>query len=241
MSNQIKFIEPEWPAPQQIKAYTTCRLGWGDFEKTQHLFHTATTKEEQALMQLLTLPKSPGWLVQTHSTKVIEVLPHHTVAEADASYSNQAGQVCIVLTADCLPLLICNQTGTQVAAIHAGWRGLAAGIVEKTIAQLNQPADRLLVWLGPAIGPDKFEVGPDVFAAFVDKHAHAETAFKALKNEKWLADLYQLARLRLKEVGVSQIYGGNFCTFSDPDLFFSYRRDNKKTGRMASLIWIDDK
>ncbi|TAK77506.1 MAG: peptidoglycan editing factor PgeF [Gammaproteobacteria bacterium] len=209
------FIQPEWPAPPQIKAYTSLRSGWSD----------------------LSFPEEPIWVQQTHSTIVIEATPENKEKKADATFTPQANRVCVVVTADCLPVLICNQQATHVAAIHAGWRGLANGIIETTLQAIQQPAEDLLVWLGPAIGPQKFEVGQDVYEAFTLKHAESATAFVPHTEGKWLADLYELARIRLKQQGVSRIYGGNFCTYTQEDLFFSYRRDKGNTGRLASFIW----
>lgn len=237
----MQFIKPEWPAPLHIKAFTTTKLGWGEFIKKNNGFHTATSKEAQDLISLLHLPQVPIWIKQTHGTAVVEANPTNSEKEADASYSKKANQVCIVLTADCLPILLCHQKGHAVAAIHAGWRGLAAGIIGKTLQQLAEPSENFIAWLGPAIGPKHFEVGSDVFNAFVNIDPQAESAFKPHRTQKWLADLYQLASRQLKKLGVSQIYGGNYCTYSEENLFYSYRRDNKNTGRMASLIWIESK
>jgi YfiH family protein len=153
---------------------------------------------------------------------------------ADASFTDQAGIVCVVLTADCLPVLVCSQDGQKIAAIHAGWRGLLAGIISNTIAAM-QTSD-VLVWLGPAIGPDCFEVGTEVREGFVEKSCAFASAFSAAKEGKWLADIYQLARIELANIGITRIYGGGFCTVTESNRFFSYRRDHV-TGRMATLIW----
>lgn len=229
----MNFIKPNWPAPKQIKAYTTLRTSWGD-----HALDPQSSASEQALTSLLNLPARPFWIKQTHGTDVVETNQQNIGVEADASYTSQSNHICAVLTADCLPILICNQSGTQVAAIHAGWRGLANGIIEESLKRLNSSGEDLLVWLGPAIGPNKFEVGRDVFDAFTQQHVASASAFTPNANEKWLADLYELAKLRLQLHGIHQIYGGEYCTHTQSDLFFSYRRDGK-TGRMASLIWIE--
>ena len=237
----MKYITPNWPAPACIKAYTTARSGWGGrrpHHDTHPGFYTSDTEESGTLKSLLHLPEEPIWLTQTHSTITIPATPENREKNADASFTNETNRICAVLTADCLPLLICNKQGTHIAAIHAGWRGLANGIIETTLTSLQQPAHDLLVWLGPAIGPQKFEVGKDVYDAFTQKHAESDSAFAPLSGDKWLADLYALAKIRLKLQGISHIYGGEFCTFTQDDLFFSYRRDKGKTGRMASLIWI---
>ena len=158
-------------------------------------------------------------------------------ALADAAFTTEPGVVATVMTADCLPLLICNRAGTEVAAVHAGWRGLAAGVIEQTLACFQSPAAELLVWLGPAIGPTAFEVGSEVRAIFMAQNPLVSDAFVALSAEKYLADLYQLARLRLQQSGVTAIYGAEYCTYSDQQRFFSYRRDGQ-TGRMASSVWL---
>lgn len=157
---------------------------------------------------------------------------------ADASLTRESGRVCAVLTADCLPLLLCERHGAAVAAVHAGWRGLFAGVIERTVDKLGQAPERIAAWLGPAIGPRAFEVGPEVREAFVRADPAAAAAFKPSPSGRWLADLYRLARQRLRQAGVSAISGGEFCTFGDQARFYSYRRDGQ-TGRMASLIWLD--
>jgi hypothetical protein len=159
------------------------------------------------------------------------------VPDADAAFSTDSGVVCAVMTADCLPVLLCDRSGSVVAAVHAGWRGLHAGVLEKTVAAMGCAGDRLLAWMGPAIGPTAFEVGDDVRNPFVTDNEAAESAFAALGGGKWLADIYLLARLALGRVGVSAVYGGGYCTVEETARFFSYRRDGV-TGRMASLIWL---
>ncbi|HEX4044336.1 MAG TPA: peptidoglycan editing factor PgeF [Gammaproteobacteria bacterium] len=227
----MQFLQPDWPAPAHIKAYTTLRSSWGGRKSQQ---------EWGELVSLLHLPAEPIWLNQTHSTIVIEASLQNKDKTADASYATQPNQVCVIDTADCLPILICNQQGTTVAAIHAGWRGLANGIIETTVQTLACAPTDLLVWLGPAIGPQKFEVGRDVYDAFTAHDPEAQLAFTPYNEEKWLANLYELARMRFKrqQVAATQIYGGQFCTYTQADWFFSYRRDHGKTGRMASVIWI---
>lgn len=235
----MNYLTPHWPAPASIKAYTTVRNSWGTC--TPHHEQTSSSETDQAnqhLKTLLDLPDSPIWVKQTHSAIALEALPSNQSQVADATYTNKINHVCAVLTADCLPILVCNKQGTHVAAIHAGWRGLAGGIIESTLERLNQPATELLIWLGPAIGPSKFEVGKDVYDAFMNTHAESVSAFIPYRENKWLANLYELAKIRLKLLNITQIFGGDYCTFSQSDLFFSYRRDQGKTGRMASLIWI---
>lgn len=226
----MKYIKADWPAPPHIKAYTTCRTSW---QNRQNDFGQ--------LQSLLGIPTEPVWLQQVHGSKIVAAVPENQNKMADASYSRTPNQVCIVTTADCLPVLLCDRNGEQVAAIHAGWRGLAEGVLETAIEQLNVPTLELLAWFGPAISQSKFEVGEDVFCAFEKKLNNLEQAFIRHQVNKWQADLYQIARLILMRLGVQNIYGGNYCTYSQPELFFSYRRDNNETGRMASLIWIDEK
>ncbi|RDI48794.1 peptidoglycan editing factor PgeF [Aquicella lusitana] len=236
----MKFIQPDWPVPASVKAYTTVRDSWGERQPYHDMhpgFYAGSENENQRLKTLLQLPSEPVWITQTHSNVAIAATPENSKKEADATFTDQPGQVCAILTADCLPVLVCNKQGSHVAAIHAGWRGLASGIIEATLKAMRQPAADLLVWLGPAIGPQKFEVGQDVYDAFVQKHPESAAAFLPQRPGKWLADLYTLARIRLRHQGVTQIYGGDFCTYTQADLFFSYRRDKGKTGRMASLIW----
>ncbi|MBV9575268.1 MAG: peptidoglycan editing factor PgeF, partial [Gammaproteobacteria bacterium] len=192
----MKFIQPNWPAPAAIKAYTTTRLGWAGLKPVP------AQSSEANLQDLLGLPEEPFWLTQQHSDIVIEASLSNHQPIGDASFTTEAHQVCAVLTADCLPLLVCDKKSTSVAAIHAGWRGLAAGIIEKTLTALTTSPQNLLVWLGPAIGPLKFEVGIDVYRAFLQQNTHYSLAFKPYSAEKWLADIYTLARIQLRELGV---------------------------------------
>ncbi|GAB3523819.1 peptidoglycan editing factor PgeF [Photobacterium alginatilyticum] len=239
------FIVPDWPAPANIKAVSTTREGGISLQPYQGLnlgLHVGDNIEHvqcnrTQLQQELGLAESPAWLNQTHSTTVIGVnAPLAATPDADGSYTRVADIACAVMTADCLPILLCDSAGTQVAAVHAGWRGAADGIIEAALDTFHAPADQILAWLGPAIGPNAFEVGNEVREQFVADLPQAEQAFKPY-GDKWLADLYVLARQRLYRAGVSKIYGGDFCTFSSPERFYSYRRDGV-TGRQASLIWI---
>jgi len=184
------------------------------------------------------LPNEPAWLRQVHSARVVEI-GREPNPEADAAYSRQSGQVCAVLTADCLPVLFCDRAGSVVAAAHAGWRGLAGGVLEATVAAMRVPPGEILVWMGAAIGPQAFEVGDEVREAFIAQHAEASEAFVPQPMPgKWLADIYRLARIRLNHAGVQAIYGGGRCTYQEAEAFYSYRRDGV-TGRMASLIWLE--
>jgi YfiH family protein len=185
------------------------------------------------------LPAEPVWLRQVHSARVVE-LGREPDPEADAVFTHESGQACAVLTADCLPVLFCDRAGSVVAAAHAGWRGLAGGVLESTVAAMQVAPEGILAWMGAAIGPQAFEVGDDVRVAFIDQHPEAAAAFlphPAGLPGKWLADIYRLARIRLQRAGVEAVHGGGHCTFNEADRFYSYRRDGV-TGRMAALVWL---
>lgn len=243
----LGLIPVEWPAPKHVQAVTTSRIGgvsvapFDSFNLADHVddHPTAVVANRELLLEELALPAEPMWLKQVHGTQVVRLdglLAGHP--EADASVSAGPGRVCAVLTADCLPVLLCDRAGTHVAAVHAGWRGLAAGVLEATMAEMAVPAAEIIAWLGPAIGPKAFEVGEDVYTAFTDDHAQSAEAFVATSNGHWQADIYHLARQRLARLGVSEVYGGDRCTYNEAGMFYSYRRDGR-TGRMASLIWLD--
>ena len=238
----MNWLKADWPAPDFIKAGITLRQG-GVSVKPYDSFNLAThVGDELAVVNqnraMLDVPGTPQWLEQVHSTQAVLLPNEETIPKADAAYTSEKNIVCTVMTADCLPLLITDQQGSCVAAIHAGWRGLCDGIVEATIKKLPAEPESLLVWLGPAIGPDVYEVGEEVYDAFTKAEPEAKQAFTTTTKGHWLFDIYQLAKLRLNKMGVSHIYGGEHCTLSEEEQFFSYRRDGV-TGRMASLIWID--
>lgn len=248
-----RLIAANWPAPHNVKALSTTRLGgvsnppYGGLNLGLHVQDDSALvwQNRQLLMTTAYLPQQPYWLNQTHSTDVVSLVgqPHNPaqLPAADASVTMLAGQVCLVMTADCLPLLICDKAGTQVAAIHAGWRGLLDGVIENTITKLSAQPKDLLVWLGPAISQAHFQVGSEVRDAFITHDPQANSAFIA-DGDKWLADLYLLARQRLQTltVNAADIYGGDHCTYRETDLFYSYRRD-RQTGRQASLIYLETK
>lgn len=244
MSNNRSWLQPDWPAPVNIHAATTLRTGGvskGQYTSLNLGTHVgdeleSVARNRQIIRTLLNLPSEPVWLSQTHSNLAIEATMTASLQQADASFARRSGVVCAVMTADCLPVLVCSEDGDEIAAIHAGWRGLLDGVIGNTIAALQ--SRNLLVWLGPAIGPECFEVGNEVKTAFVSKSSDYETAFTQRGQDKWLADIYQLARINLAALGIDKVYGGNFCTVLDDKRFFSYRRD-KVTGRMATLIWRD--
>lgn len=238
-------IQATWPAPKNIKAVTTTRAGGvsaapyaalnlgdhvGDAPENVRV-NRARIREAQRL------PAEPSWLRQVHGIDVVDAASTPIGTSADGSFTDEAGVVCAVLTADCLPIFLCDRRATVVGLLHAGWRGLAAGIVETGIKRIGIPGPALLAWFGPAIGPRAFEVGDEVRVAFVGADPEAAPAFVPHASGRWLADLYQLARLRLQHQGVTAIYGGEHCTVTQRDLFYSYRRDGV-TGRMASLIWF---
>lgn len=227
----IHTLSAHWPAPTWIKAITTLR----DADHSQ-------PGDRLKLSQALNLQHSPVWLKQTHSIKVIEAkVEIPSTIEADGAWTSQPKVPCVVLTADCLPLLLCDTAGKVVAAVHAGWRGLLQGIIENAVRAMQSEAKgEIIAWLGPAIGQSCFEVGSEVRDQFIDEDLKSAVAFTpGAQAGKWLADLYALARVRLNRCAVTKIYGGHFCTYCEHSRFFSYRRE-KVTGRMATLIWIDN-
>ncbi len=236
------WLIPDWPAPANIHTATTLRTGGvssGAYNSLNLAAHVGDDKDcvqenRQRVKDWLALPSEPVWLEQTHSNIVINAGLSTSLQQADASYTDTAGVVCVVMTADCLPLLICSTDGKKIAAIHAGWKGLLAGIISNTLTTLA--SKDVLVWLGPAIGAHSFEVGAEVREAFVTKFAPFAAGFVQISEHKYLADIYQLARIELAAHGVHAVYGGDFCTFTEQERFYSYRRD-AQTGRMATLIW----
>ncbi|MBC3347199.1 peptidoglycan editing factor PgeF [Pseudomonas sp. SWRI196] len=237
------WLIPDWPAPAWVKACVTTRTGgvsltpFDSLNLGDHVGDEPAAVAENRRRLTDRLAIRPAWLQQVHGITVVEADPAQ-VATADACWTATPGIACTAMTADCLPVLFCNRAGTRVAAAHAGWRGLANGVLEATLDSLEVPADEILAWLGPAIGPQAFEVGPEVREAFVAQLPQAAQAFVPSHNAgKLLADIYALARLRLAARGVTAVYGGGQCTVTDPR-FFSYRR-NPRTGRFASLIWLE--
>lgn len=238
----MNWLTPDWPAPASVRACVTTREGGvseAPFDSLNLGDHVddrpeAVAENRRRLTDHFSI--KPAWLQQVHGIAVAHADPG-IVATADASWTATPGIACTAMTADCLPALFCNRAGTRVAAAHAGWRGLAAGVLEATLDTLDVPAEDVLVWLGPAIGPKAFEVGPEVREVFINQLPEAAEAFVPSDNAgKFMADIYLLARLRLAERGVTAVYGGGFCTVTDPR-FFSYRRASR-TGRFASLVWL---
>lgn len=239
------WIVPDWPAPASVRAVSTLRSGgvsgppFAGWNLADHVGDdpAAVHSNRLRLGELLDLPAEPCWLRQVHGTRAVAAVPGVEAGEADAAWTRVPGCVCAVLTADCLPVLFCDRRGTRVAVAHAGWRGLAAGVIEATVRRMGVDPGDLVVWLGPAIGPAAFAVGAEVRAAFVAADAGAIAAFRAGQDGGWYADLFALARRRLAAIGILEVYGGGLCTYTDSERFYSYRRDGV-TGRMASLIWL---
>ena len=245
-------ILAEWPTPPHVRAFTTLRGGPGVSLAPFDCFNLGVAcgddpahsqQNRERLLTEFALPAAPNWLQQVHGVHV------HTfttpavggasapIPTADASTTTLPNTVLAILTADCLPVLFCNESGTEIAAAHAGWRGLAGGILEATVQAMHSPPATLMAWLGPAAGPQAYEIGQEVRAAFLEHDAGASSAFTATRDGHWLVDLYALARQRLADVGVHRVYGGGLCTISDPQSFYSHRRDHR-TGRMASIILL---
>lgn len=242
--SELDFIRPDWPAPAGVRALVSTRTGGFSrppYDSLNLGGHTGDDPERVAdnrrrLREAAALPSGPVWLRQVHGTRVVAAHAVEGVPEADGSWTDRPGVVCAVLTADCLPVVLCDQDGPRVAALHAGWRGLAGGILEAGVSALGGPGG-LMAWLGPAIGPEAFQVGDDVRQAFLARDDGAGPCFRADAQGRWRADLYTLAARRLAAAGVQAVYGADHCTWSDAGRFFSYRRDGE-TGRMATLIWL---
>lgn len=263
------WIEADWPAPANVRALTTTRHGLGVSQPPfDHLnlgarcgdAPEAVAENRRQLAEALGLPSPPRWLRQVHGIGVVRLAPSLSPTpsqpppslrerggdgiepEADAAVTATPGVVLAILTADCLPVVFAARDGSEVAAAHAGWRGLAEGVLEATVAAMRSPADRLLAWLGPAAGPGAYEVGTEVFEAFVSRDAGASAMFAPTRPGHWNVDLYALARRRLAAIGVADVHGGDLCTLSDPARFFSHRRSTHDgsggSGRIATLAWI---
>jgi len=241
-----EFLVPDWSAPSAVKSLVTTRAGGASTSPFDH-FNLATHVEDnmtdvqrnRSLLQAEAgLPAEPIWLQQVHGIQVVRAELAEQEHIADASTTAEADVVCTIMTADCLPVLFCNQSGTQVAAAHAGWRGLANGILETTRNTFECESVDIMAWLGPAIGPQAFEVGDDVRDIYLDADPALAAVFAPGKPGKWVLDIYAAARLRLAALGITNVSGGEYCTYTDQARFYSYRRDGQ-TGRMASLIWID--
>lgn len=237
-------IVPEWPVPPNVRALQTTRSGgvsaapFDSFNLGDHVGDApqAVVRNRQLLSALM--PSEPVWLQQVHGTVVADADNAGCLIRADASVARSRGSVCAVMTADCLPVLLCDEAGTVVGAAHAGWKGLAAGVIESTVQAMDVVPQKLIAWFGPAISQRAFEVGNEVRDTFAAQNARAAEAFQQGKDGKWMADIYLLARLRLQALGVSKVYGGEHCTYSEAARFYSYRRDGV-TGRMGTFIWLE--
>lgn len=253
----LEMIRPKWPAPGRVHAFTTTRCGGvsaaphDTFNLAQHVGdEEPRVLENRRRLQLAIalennaagrahagrLPE-PAWLEQVHGTRVVTLGDEAPPGPADAAVAFRPGPVCAVLTADCLPVLLCDRRGTRVGLAHAGWRGLAQGVVDAAITALDCAPSELIAWLGPAIGPGAYEVGAEVRAAF-EKDSSVDAAFEPNSRGRWQANLYAIARAQLARAGVTSVHGGDHCTYAEPARFFSFRRDGQ-CGRMASLIWLE--
>jgi YfiH family protein len=242
---ESRFILPDWPAPSWVQAWTTSRSGGfstGPFQSFNLAGHVGddpacVDRNREKLAADLGLPREPEWLEQSHGSTVVAASGTGNRPQADACWSDCSGRVCAVLTADCLPVLLTSLDQPCIAAAHAGWRGLAGGVLETCVSALPVAPERLIAWLGPAIGPAAFEVGEEVRAAFLAERWARAAAFSSGAPGRWFADLYGLARMQLGALGLGAVYGGDYCTYRDRERFFSYRRE-ATTGRMATVIWI---
>ena len=245
MSLPREWLVPDWPAPSRVRAFVTTRAGGtsqGEYASMNLGQNSgddpARVAANRAIVRAL-LPGEPAYLAQVHGAEVASIdAGDDQGARADAAVATRPGRVAVVLTADCMPVFFCDRAGRSVAVAHAGWRGLSAGVLENAVRALRCDPAEVLAWMGPAIGPDAFEVGPEVREAFMAHDARAAEAFRAGRPGKFMADLYHLARSRLAAAGVAQVGGGGFCTFHEPGRFFSYRRV-QKSGRMGAFIWIE--
>lgn len=257
-NKQLTWLTPDWPAPATVRALSTLRTGgasgppYSSLNLGGHVGDDPAAMEQnrRALRHTAGLPAEPVWLSQVHGTHVMDLdsrdpagVAGPTISPADAAVTRQPGRICAILTADCLPVLLAGDAGDRVAAAHAGWRGLAAGVIEATVAALGAPPRQLLAWLGPAIGPRHFEVGAEVREEFLHRAGAGDTAaddaaFVPNARGRYMADLYALARRRLLHLGVERIYGGGECTYTDDAKYYSHRRDGR-TGRQATLIWLE--
>ena len=248
MGAEIECVVPDWPSPPRVRALVTTRQAkagasdgpYARFNLGTHVGDDPTHVLGNRARLRAALPQEPRWMNQVHGVAVFDADRPNTdsLPEADAAVTREPGTVLAIMTADCLPVLLCDRRAEVVAVAHAGWRGLAAGVIENALDSMRVSAANVVAWLGPAIGPDAYEVGTDVVEAFVRADEGAAESFRAKGGGKYLADLYGLARRRLSRAGVGSVTGGGFCTYREADRFYSYRRDGR-TGRMASLVWIE--
>jgi YfiH family protein len=247
VSTDVAWIRADWPAPSGIVAGCTLRNGGVSHNEFKSLnlgehvgdVQTSVSENRRRFVQACSLPSEPVWLNQVHGCDAVVDPPRDSHPDADAVLSSKAGTVCAVLTADCLPVVFSSDNGAEIGVSHAGWRGLCGGVLEATVERFSVAPDSLLAWLGPAISSSAFEVGEEVRDAFIRHSEEAHSGFERNANGKWQADLYALARQRLSGAGVRRIFGGDYCTYGDPERFFSYRRDGQ-CGRMASFVFRSD-
>lgn len=240
------WIQANWPAATHIHAVTTTRVdgfSYPPYDSLNLAMHVGdkpelVEKNRCKVTEALSIPSAPVWLQQVHGAVVVEANEGNLGKEADGSYTRRPGVVCAVLTADCLPIFLCDEAGQQVAVLHAGWKGLYAGVIASGIKEFTVSQENIMAWLGPAIGPEAFEVGKDVYTVFTLMDSSFAECFVPCAEHKWLADIYALATRLLNRSGVTSIHGGGYCTYTESDKYFSYRRDGQ-CGRMASLIWMD--
>jgi len=244
MSLPEHLIIPDWPAPLNVKALQTTRAGgissppYDSLNLGDHVGDSPLAVERNRILLNRLLPSEPVWLEQVHGIRVANADMAGCLPQADACIARHRAAVCVVMTADCLPILLCDRQGSVVAAAHAGWKGLAAGVIEATVRAMEVAPENIMAWLGPAISQEAFEVGDEVRAAFLAIQPQAASAFVPGRSGKWYADLYALARLRLNALGINRFYGGGSCTYRERDRYFSYRRDGA-TGRMGTFIWLE--
>jgi len=244
MSILENCIVPDWPAPKNVRALQTTRKGgvsvspYESFNLGDHVGDKSHAVARNRQMLASIIPSKPVWLQQVHGNVVVNAGSTGCLPEADAEIARHRGAVCVVMTADCLPVLLCDEDGTVVGAVHAGWKGLTAGVIESTVRKMDIATDKVMAWLGPAISQRAFEVGAEVRDVFVAQHAQASEAFLPSANGKWMADIYLLAHQRLHGLGIKRVYGGEYCTYREAERFFSYRRE-KLTGRMGTFIWLE--
>ncbi|MFZ2541091.1 MAG: peptidoglycan editing factor PgeF [Gallionella sp.] len=235
---------PDWPAPANVRALQTTRLGgssvapYDSLNLGDHVGDVPLSVMRNRILLNTLLPSEPVWLEQVHGTVVANADMANCQPQADACIARHRDAVCVVMTADCLPVLLCDMKGSVVGVTHAGWKGLAAGVVEATVQAMGAAPQNLMAWLGPAISQGAFEVNEEVRSAFVDVQPQSTVAFIPGRSGKWFADIYALARLRLNTLGITRIYGGDHCTYRESELFFSYRREGV-TGRMGTFIWLE--
>ena len=244
MSLREHLIVPDWPAPATVRSLQTTRAGgisrapYDSLNLGDHVGDAPLAVERNRMLLNGLLPSEPVWLNQVHGTTVANADSASCLPQADACIARHRAAVCVVMTADCLPVLLCDTQGSVVGVAHAGWKGLAAGVIEATVKSMDVAPETVMAWLGPAISQDAFEVGDEVCAAFVAVQPQAASAFVAGQGGKWFADLYTLARLRLNALGITRVYGGGSCTFREREQYYSYRRDGA-TGRMGTFIWLE--